>query len=120
MSTSYRSLIVWQRAMEVVEEIYRITKDIPSHETYGLTQQMHRSAVSIPSNIAEGRYRDTSKDYQRFLRIAFASGAELETQIEIAIRIGYLQGKQCVNIHSKLAEVMRMLNALLIGSKKKL
>ena len=99
--------------MEVVEETYRLTTDYPKHEAFGLARQMQRRSVSIASNIAEGRYRGSQKDNNRFLRMAFSSGAELETQIEISIRIGYVQIQQCESLKTVLEEVMRMLNKLL-------
>src|SRR3989338_4809921 len=80
---SYRDLIVWQRAMDLVREIYKITLQFPKSELYGLASQMQRAAVAIPSNIAEGFQRGHRKEYCQFLRIAFGSGAELETQIEL-------------------------------------
>jgi len=98
MIHSYKELTVWQRAMELVVEVYLLTEQFPSEERYGLASQMRRSAVSIPSNtggarvlrrqgIAEGRFRGTKKDFLQFLRMAYASGAELETQLEIAKRL---------------------------------
>ena len=80
---SYRDLIVWEKAINLTVEIYKITENFPKEEIYGLTSQMRRSAVSIPSNIAEGRNRGTRKDFCNFLRIALGSCAELSTQIEI-------------------------------------
>jgi four helix bundle protein len=81
---SFKQLIVWQRALELVKEIYVITGKFPKEELYGLVSQMRRSAVSIPSNIAEGKKRSTKKDFMQFLRIADGSAAELETQVIIA------------------------------------
>lgn len=76
---SFKQLVVWQRAMELAEEVYRLTESLPSSERFGLISQIRRSAVSIPSNIAEGRQRGTRKDFAQFLRIADGSAAELET-----------------------------------------
>ena len=81
MIHSYKNLLVWQRSMDLVVAIYGLTKKFPKEEIYGLTSQMRRASVSIPSNIAEGRFRGTRKDYLQFLRIAYSSGAELETQM---------------------------------------
>ena len=81
---SFKELIVWQKSIELVKEIYKITNSFPKSELYGLVSQMRRSAVSIPSNIAEGKKRRTSKDFMQFLRIADGSAAELETQIIIS------------------------------------
>jgi len=84
---SYKDLIVWQKAMELVVIIYKVTDTFPDSEKYGLVSQMRKCSISIPSNIAEGRRRGSRKEYQHFLRIAFGSGAELETQTEIVKRL---------------------------------
>jgi four helix bundle protein len=105
-TSSYRDLIVWQKSIQLVVELYKITKEFPREEIYGLTSQMRRSAVSIPSNIAEGRNRGTKKDYTQFLRIAYGSGAELETQITICKQI---EDTKSLN----LSEVMKMLNVMI-------
>ncbi len=81
---SHKELIVWQKSILLVKEIYRLTSQFPKDEIYGLSSQMRRSAVSIPSNIAEGYSRKSTKDYAHFLRIAYGSSTELETQIIIA------------------------------------
>src|SRR5436853_6958040 len=88
--THYRELIAWQKAMEIVCRIYQLTSSFPAEERFGLTNQLRRAAVSIPSNIAEGQGRGVSRDFARFLRIANGSRQELETQITISIRLGYL------------------------------
>ena len=81
---SYRELIVWPRAVDLVAEVYKVTEAFLTTERYGLVSQMRRCDVSIPSNIAEGRRRGTRKDFRQFLLIAYGSGAELEMQLEIA------------------------------------
>jgi len=111
MIHTYKDLIVWQKAMNLVVEIYRLTDIFPKSELYGLTSQIRRSAVSIPSNIDEGRFRGTVKDYLNFLRITYASGAELETQIEIAKRLRYSIDFSIVD--NLLEEVMKMLNVMI-------
>src|SRR5436190_22601042 len=88
LTNTYKDLTVWQKSMDLVVAIYTLTEGFPKSEMYGLTAQMRRSAVSIPSNIAEGRRRGSRKDYRQFLIVAYASGAELETQVEIAKRLG--------------------------------
>ena len=88
---SYRDLIVWQKAIDLVAEIYKATDTFPDREKYALSSQMRRAAVSIPSNIAEGRSRSTRKDFINFLHTALGSGTELETQLIIGKRLGYLQ-----------------------------
>ena len=84
MAKSFRELVVWQRSIELVLLIYRCTESFPKHEKYGLTQQMRRAAISLPSNIAEGFRRYYNKEYRQFLYVALGSSAELETQIVIA------------------------------------
>jgi len=110
---SYRDLVVWQRAMQLVVAVYEITGQFPPEERFGLTSQMRRAAVSIPSNIAEGRFRGSKKDYLQFLRIAYSSGAEHETQVEIAKRLPKTKNLSYSNVDNLLLEVMKMLNAIL-------
>lgn len=112
MSGDYKELIVWQKAMDLVEMIYKSTHTFPAHEIYGLTSQMRRAAVSIPSNIAEGKRRISSAEFKHFCRIAFGSSAELETQVEIAFRLKYLDTNARTSIDSLLSEVLKMLNVL--------
>jgi four helix bundle protein len=107
---SYKDLIAWQKAMDLVTEVYKIVKIFPSSEKFGLISQMKRSVVSIPSNIAEGRRRSTRKDYKQFMIIAYGSGAELETQIEIAKRLKFASEISFKRIDELLEEVMKMLN----------
>lgn len=108
---SYRNLIVWQKGLKLSFLIYDITKKFPKEELYGLVPQMRRCAVSIPSNIAEGRRRSSRKDYAKYIKISFGSGAELETQLEIAKYAEYLTQKEYESVMSLLTEVMKMLNA---------
>lgn len=110
---TYKDLIVWQKAMDLVVAVYTFTEDFPKEELYGLTSQMRRCAVSIPSNIAEGRYRSTKKDFVNFLRIAYSSGAELETQVEISARLPKTKTLDTSLVGALLQEVMRMLNVML-------
>ena len=109
---SYRDLIVWQKGMELVVAIYGLTEQYPKNELYGLTAHTRKTAVSIPSNIAEGRMRGTRKDYRNFIIIALGSGAELETQIEIAKRLPFGMHLDFSTVDALLDEVMRMLNAM--------
>lgn len=99
--------------MELVVEVYRLTDKYPPYELYGLVSQSRRCSVSIPSNIAEGRRRGGDIEFYRFLSIAFASGSELETQIEIAKRLPFGKGLDFSKIDSLLEEVMKMLNKLI-------
>lgn len=110
---SYRDLVVWQNAMQIVEETYILIRKLPKEEKYALSDQMRRAAVSIPSNIAEGQARRTTKDFIKFLSIARGSIAELETQYLICVRLGYLNDSQIISVMNMLAENGRMINALI-------
>jgi len=99
--------------MELVTEIYKFTSTFPREEAFGLTSQMRRSVISIPSNIAEGYTRKHKQEYIQFLRIAFGSGAELETQIIIAKNLQFLEKNNAQKAESLLEEIMKMLNKLI-------
>ena len=90
MAHNHRKLIAWQEGMNLVEDIYRVTRDFPKEEIFGLTTQLRRSAVSVPSNIAEGAGRNSSRELVQFLGVATGSLAELDTQIELAVRLKYV------------------------------
>lgn len=109
---SYRDLDVWQRSVDLATKLYRTTQHFPQSEIYGLTNQMRRAAVSIASNIAEGQVRSTL-DYARFVTIARGSLAELETQLEIARRIGYFSQEEFDGLSEEMVVIGRQLNALL-------
>jgi four helix bundle protein len=109
---SYRDLIVWQRAMALAEEVYRVTRAFPKEEIYGLTSQMRRAAVSIPSNIAEGQGRQGRGELLQFLSVARGSLAELGTQLTRATRLGFVPAESDQTLNNLLAEVGRLLNAL--------
>jgi four helix bundle protein len=117
ISGAVRDLKVWQQSMELVDEVYRLTRAFPTEEVYGLSAQMRRSAVSIPSNIAEGRGRFSSKELVQFLYHARGSLLELETQLEIATRLGYLEASQAERSREKIGSVARLLNGLLNAMK---
>ncbi|OGM04516.1 hypothetical protein A2715_01140 [Candidatus Woesebacteria bacterium RIFCSPHIGHO2_01_FULL_39_32] len=110
---SYKNLIVWQKAFELSLLIYKITKGFPKEELYALTSQVRRAVISIPSNIAEGYCRQRKLEYIQFLQIAFASGAELETQLLIAKNLNYISAVDFNKANSLLEEVMKMLNSLI-------
>ncbi|PJC49697.1 four helix bundle protein [Candidatus Nomurabacteria bacterium CG_4_9_14_0_2_um_filter_32_10] len=112
-ANSYKELIVWQRSIELVVNIYELTEKFPKEEIYGLTSQIRRAAVSISSNIAEGRYRGTKADYVHFLRMSYGSGAELETQLEISKRLLKTKILNYNRIDNLLEEVMKMLNVMI-------
>jgi len=111
-SRSYKDLEVWQLAIELVKDVYQVTGNFPSSENYGLTQQIRRAAVSIPSNIAEGQFRNSSREFKQFLSIAQGSAAELETQLIIAREIGYLSAEGNNVLFITLDRVMKMLKKL--------
>lgn len=113
MVKSYKDLIVWQKAFQLALEVYRVTKKFPREELYGLVSQMRRAAFSIPSNIAEGYARYSTAEYKKFLKIAFASGAELETQLLIAKETKLINSGDFERIDKLLTEIMKMLNALI-------
>jgi four helix bundle protein len=109
MLKSYQELIVWQKAMSLVEEIYKI--GFPKEEMYGLSSQVRRAAISIPSNIAEGQQRKSRKEFTQFLRIAFGSSAELDTQIILAKKL--YPGLDFTKVETILEEVGKMLNVII-------
>ena len=110
---SHRDLIVWQKAMDLVEDVYRASKSFPKEETYALTSQIRRAAVSVPSNIAEGQGRRTTSDFLRHLSIAYGSLCEVETQILIAVRLRYLTERNVERVLLGAGEVGRLLNGLM-------
>jgi four helix bundle protein len=117
---SYRDLRVWQRGMDLVESIYVITQSFPKHEIYGLTSQMRRAAVSIPANIAEGHSREHTKEFRNFLSVAQGSISELETEVEIATRLGYLTAEQFRRLMDNIAGLAKQVRALREALAKKL
>ncbi len=109
----YRELIVWQKAMDLVVATYRLVKLLPKDEAFALSSQMRRAVVSIPSNIAEGQSRSSTKEFANFLSIAKGSNAELETQIEVGVRLGFFSPDQIETPLSLANEVGRMLTVLI-------
>lgn len=110
---SYRDLIVWQKSMNLVTLVYSLIAEFPENEKFGLTSQIKRSAISIPSNIAEGYGRNYRKDYSRFLQIARGSLFECQTQIEIAVNLNFISSDNCKEINELSIEVEKMLNSLI-------
>ena len=110
---SHRDLIVWQKAMDLVEAVYGVTYSFPKEETYALTSQIRRAVVSVPANIAEGQGRRLSKEFLYFLANARGSLLELDTHLEIAVRLRYLQQDKYSGLKNHLDEVARMLNGLM-------
>ena len=107
----FEKLTVWQRGMELVEEVYALTSTFPKHEIFSLTSQINRSAISIPSNIAEGKGRGSDKEFRKFLYISRGSLFELRTQLEIARRLRYIKSNK--KIKDKIVEIESMLNTLI-------
>ena len=109
---SHRDLLVWQKAMDLVTECYRITARFPKSETYGLASQLQRAAVSVPANIAEGKGRASTGAYLQHLSIAAGSLAELDTHLGVAKRLGYINDAEITKVTEQLEEVGRMLTGL--------
>lgn len=116
--SSYKSLTVWQKSYKLTLSIYSVTRKFPKEELFGLVSQMRRASISIPSNIAEGNTRISKKDHAQFIRIAYGSGAELETQIELSKDLGYIKDEEYTEISILLSEVMKMLNVLITSLSK--
>ncbi len=108
----HRDLVAWQKAMELVKEIYRATRTFPKEELYGLTSQLRRAAISVPSNLAEGHGRASRKEFHLFIGHARGSLLEIETQLEIARDLGCLPEQDTANLLAKASEVARMVNGL--------
>ena len=117
MVQSYRDLVAWNKAMDLVTEIYRVTHNFPKEELFGLTSQLRRAAVSIPSNIAEGKGRLSKGEFRQFLGNARRSLAEVETQLIIAQKISYLDEPEINRLLSQVEEVGKILNGLISAVK---
>ncbi|MBM6881896.1 four helix bundle protein [Bacteroides caecigallinarum] len=116
--SSHKSLLVWSRSIAMVKALYLITQKFPLCELYGITSQMRRAAISIPSNIAEGYARAHDKELLHFLYISLGSASELETQLIICKEIGYLTEGQYVELEMMNSEIMKMLTSLINNKKK--
>jgi four helix bundle protein len=110
---SHRDLIAWQKAMELVVAVYKLSKDFPKEELYGLTSQLRRAAVSIPANIAEGQGRRSKTEFRQFLGHARGSLLELDTHLELAFRLEYLNLTEHAFVQEQLREVGRIMNGLI-------
>lgn len=113
MVRTHKDLDVWKKAIDLVTCVYSLTNSFPGKEMYGLTSQIRRSAVSVPSNIAEGATRRSKTEFRQFLYIALSSGAELETQLIIAKNLGYLQEKESALVLDELYSISRMIQGLI-------
>jgi len=120
MSGSHRNLIVWQKAMQMVTDIYRVSRSFPRAEIYGLSAQVRAAAVSVPSNVAEGKGRLSKREYVQFLSRALGSLLEVETQMEIAHNLEYLDAEAFAKLCSQTEEVGRMLNGLITKIQQQL
>ena len=109
---SYRDLDAWQLAMDIVIDVYRLSRALPAEERFGLSAQLRRAAVAIPSNIAEGHSRIGGGEFRRFVSIARGSGAEVETQIAVAVALGFIVGDEITSLSSKLDRLSKMLFSL--------
>jgi four helix bundle protein len=117
---SHRELKVWQKGLELVVVIYQITKNFPSSEIYGLTNQLRRASVSVPSNIAEGHARNSTKEFLHFLSIAVASLSEIDTQLEIAKQLKFIDSQVIDETSLKVEELARMIHGLRRSLQQKL
>ncbi len=110
---NFKDLKIWQEGIELVEEIYRITKEFPKEELYGIVNQIRRSAVSLPSNIAEGFMRHHNKEFKQFLFIALASSAEVETQLIISKKLRYITKQKLDELSESIDKLNRMIMTLI-------
>ncbi len=117
-SKSYRDLVVWQKAMKLAQSAYRLIDELPKKEDFGLTSQLRRAAVSVPSNIAEGHGRLTDSQFRHFLGNARGSLYELQTQLELARDLGYLDGAKVREVMEQGWEVARLMNGLITSLRE--
>ena len=115
---SYKDLEVWKKGVELVKRVYLSTKKFPKEEAYGLTNQMRRSAISIPSNIAEGKMRQHTNEYVQFLYVALGSCGELDTQLIIAKQLGYISKEDASSFADEIDHISRMIRSLIKTIKK--
>ena len=117
MAQNQSELTVWRKSIDLVVSVYHLTESFPDNERFGLTNQMRRAAVSIPSNIAEGHARKGDIEFSRFLKIAYGSSAELETQLVIAKEIQFILEKDSIKLSEQITEIRKMLNSLITTLK---
>ena len=116
---SYRELAVWQKGIELVKGVYLLSEGFPQREIYGLTNQIRRAAVSIPSNIAEGQARGHTPEFRRYLQIALGSLAEVDTQLELAIQLSFISQQDSVKVADIIVELRKMLYGLISNLPKR-
>ncbi len=114
----HRKLTLWQKSVDFIAELYKALKKFPSEERFGIIAQMQKASVSIPSNIAEGAARKSRKEYLQFLYNARGSLSELDTQLEISLRLNYLTSEEYIRLQDMLDEISRMLNGLISSLSK--
>ncbi|MCM2310427.1 MAG: four helix bundle protein [Steroidobacteraceae bacterium] len=117
---SHRRLVLWQKSIRLAAEIHQVSRRLPKHELFGLAAQMNRAAISIPSNVAEGAARHTTRDYMRFLYIARGSSAEIDTQLVLAEEMGYFTHDELAPVLAISDEVGRLLNAVITALHRRL
>lgn len=110
---SFKDLKIWQKGIEIVKEVYELTKFFPKEELYGLTSQIRRSAISVPANVAEGFKRYHNKEYKQFLHIALGSVAELETELIITKELDFISESQLASLSEKIDHISKMISSLL-------
>ena len=115
---NYSELIAWQRAMDLVEAVYKATQAFPREEVYGLTSQLRRAVVSVPSNVAEGQGRGPTKEFTHHLSIAYGSLCEVQTQLLIAKRLNFISEQQYIALFESSQEVARLINGLINSLSK--
>ncbi len=109
----YKDLTIWQKSIHFAVDVIKLTKSFPKDEIYGLTSQIRRAVVSIPSNIAEGNERNSKKEFNQFLHVALGSAAELSTQLSIAKELQYIEQSTFTEIESRLLEIQKMIHGLI-------
>lgn len=114
----FKELLVWQKSVDFVTEIYKITESFPKNEIFGLTQQLRRASVSIPSNISEGNSRRSLPDYLQFLKISRGSASEVETQLLISRNLGFITEVNYLELNHKVIEIQKMINGLINSLQK--
>jgi four helix bundle protein len=119
MEKPHKKLEAWKQSMDLVVDIYEATKDFPHQEIYGITNQVRRAAVSVPSNIAEGAARQTKREFMNFLHVAQGSLSELDTQMEIATRLGFIDSKRRQSLNEKMVPIDKMITGLIRHLSKK-
>ena len=117
---SYKDLVLWRKSVDLAAAIHNVTRGLPRSEMFGLVSQMRRASVSIPSNVAEGSARRTTREFIAFLHISRGSLSELETQLTIARQVGYLEDQVTAGVDALIDEVGRLINAVIAGLRKRL